>query len=373
MNSSRANALVAAVISSILATPAALAVPPAHLADEPCGGGLVVPEARLHSKPAGAAPRGTVYVDVMVAWTPSSQSNIGGGAQSATAYVRNYALATNSYFAASNVSERIRLVYAVATPYAESGSYIDNLTRLRVDNDGDMDELHPLRDQYGADLVALIADVNDVCGVAWLFGNNPDYGFSMTSVHCSSFTFAHELGHNFGCCHDRDNAGSGCTTPEAYGYRFNGVSGTQWRTIMSYAPGTRIGHFSNPNINYDGAATGTATENNAATFPVTHSDIAAYRDEAPFQDCDGNLIADAIDIASGAAQDANNDGVIDACVASCPEDLTGDGQIDLADLSRLLAHFGAAGSAADGDISGNGQVGLEDLSALLGVFGSICP
>lgn len=57
----------------------------------------------------------------------------------------------------------------------------------------------------------------------------------------------------------------------------------------------------------------------------------------------------------------------------CPEDLNGDGTVNLDDLSILLVHFGQAGGPADGDINGDGQVDLTDLSALLVVFGSDCP
>lgn len=57
----------------------------------------------------------------------------------------------------------------------------------------------------------------------------------------------------------------------------------------------------------------------------------------------------------------------------CPEDLDGDGQIGLSDLSILLTNFGAPGGPAEGDIDGDGMVGLADLSALLAVFGTMCP
>lgn len=362
-------------IVGLLMSAAALGqiVTPPWLVDEPCGGGLLAPPAvgptlTIDDSP-GTALRTGAQVDLLVAWTPNAEAIIGGGTPAALAFMRNYALATNSYLAASQVTERVRLVLAVRTEYTESGTYLDNLYRLQDPSDGPMDELHVLRDAYGADLVALISNVTDVCGVAWLFGDDPAYGFSMTSVYCSSFTFAHELGHNFGCCHDRDNSGGGCFTPQAYGYRFYGNSGTQWRTIMSYAPGTRIGYFSNPNVSFDGQPVGTATEYNASTFPLTHPSIAAYRTEEAFQDCDGNLIADAIDIASGAAPDANHDGYIDTCPAVCPGDLNGDQVVDLSDLAQLLANYGLSGSSLPGDIDDSGTVDLSDLALQLSNYG----
>ncbi len=60
--------------------------------------------------------------------------------------------------------------------------------------------------------------------------------------------------------------------------------------------------------------------------------------------------------------------------STCFGDLTGDNQIDLADLSILLANYGTAGGAtyADGDLDGNGSVNLADLSELLARYGDSC-
>ena len=59
----------------------------------------------------------------------------------------------------------------------------------------------------------------------------------------------------------------------------------------------------------------------------------------------------------------------------CFGDLDGDNDIDLADLSQLLAHYGITSGAAyeDGDLDGDGDVDLSDLSALLAVYGTTCP
>ncbi len=54
-------------------------------------------------------------------------------------------------------------------------------------------------------------------------------------------------------------------------------------------------------------------------------------------------------------------------------DVTGDGNVDLQDLNRVLAIFGnfvPVGSAAD--INGDGQVNLQDLNLVLAQFGTSC-
>lgn len=57
-----------------------------------------------------------------------------------------------------------------------------------------------------------------------------------------------------------------------------------------------------------------------------------------------------------------------------PIDLTGDGAVNLADLSQLLTNFGSSSATyEDGDIDLDGDVDLSDLSTLLVRFGTSCP
>lgn len=59
---------------------------------------------------------------------------------------------------------------------------------------------------------------------------------------------------------------------------------------------------------------------------------------------------------------------------TCPGDLDGDGDVDVADLAILLANFGAMSgvSAADGDLDRDGDVDVADLAILLANYGTIC-
>ena len=52
-------------------------------------------------------------------------------------------------------------------------------------------------------------------------------------------------------------------------------------------------------------------------------------------------------------------------------DLDGDGDVDIADLAQLLAHYGMTGATpADGDLDGDGDVDIADLAALLANYGT---
>jgi probable HAF family extracellular repeat protein len=55
-------------------------------------------------------------------------------------------------------------------------------------------------------------------------------------------------------------------------------------------------------------------------------------------------------------------------------DLDGDGDVDLSDLSILVAHYGMTSGATyeDGDLDGDGDVDLIDLAGLLAVYGTTC-
>jgi hypothetical protein len=89
------------------------------------------------------------------------------------------------------------------------------------------------------------------------------------------------------------------------------------------------------------------------------------------QDCNGNGVADLIDIANGAADD-NGNGIPDEC-EECPGDSNGNGMIDIVDFLGLLGAWGTSDPMFDiAPEGGDGVVGIEDLLALLAAWGP-CP
>ena len=107
---------------------------------------------------------------------------------------------------------------------------------------------------------------------------------------------------------------------------------------MAYAPGTRIGRFSSPNVIYDGIATGIADErDNTRSINETRFVFTQFR------------------------------------CSVCRGDFDGDDQVAASDLAIMLGFWDSNGSGAiDADINDDAIVNAADLSILLSAWG-ICP
>lgn len=220
-------------------------------------------------------------IDVLVAYTTSAK-NAHADIEALISTAESY---TNASFSSSGVSASINVVHKVEVSYTEGGDFTDYIGHLSSPSDGQLDNLHTLRDNWGADLVVLIVSSGDACGIAWL-NSTSSSGFSVTRSNCiHGYTFGHEIGHNLGAHHDRDVASNSYYT-YGHGYKY---SPGEWRTIMAYAssvnPETRINYWSNPGINYSGVPMGTATyEDNARVWDERASTVAAFKTPPPVED-----------------------------------------------------------------------------------------
>jgi len=134
------------------------------------------------------------------------------------------------------------------------GADVETLDIIRFD-----ENIAQWRSDAQADLVAMITGSGgSYCGIAYL--DSPE---SSSRVDClDSYTFSHELGHNYGGRHDRASTQTGM---HPYGHGYTDPSG-RLRTVMSYnCPGgcPVIPYFSADGFTVSDIPIGTPTENNA--------------------------------------------------------------------------------------------------------------
>ena len=296
----------------------------------PCAGSPqhITQQARVEPMNGFAACDTGKPADVLVLYTTAAKIAAGGKAAIEGQIAAAFSSANLAY-QNSAMAARITPVMVVETDYV-SADFGTDLDRLANPSDGQLDWAHALREVTGADMVALVRASGEYCGIAYLLYDNTaaaanEVPFSVTSWDClSTQTFAHELGHNMGCCHANGDGG-GCTTGGLYsfsvGWRFYGRGGGLYRTVMAYSPGNRIDNFSNPNILVDGTPTGVPIgqnneADNATTIGLTINTIAnarCSRGPTPLIDCDLNGVVDALDVAFGRGSDCDGNGALDAC------------------------------------------------------------
>lgn len=206
---------------------------------------------------AAATEENPTSIDVMVLYTPAAEEAMGGqiGTQNTIQLALDEA---NLGFSNSNVHVRFELVYAHKVDLEEKAfSFSDMLSLLTNKEDSQLDEIHQLRDYYGADVVSMIVDRPLLCGKTYQ-NQTPDlsfepYAFSVIHYSCATgyYSFAHEIGHNLGSQHDTKNASQQGIFPHSYGYQ---DPSDRFRTIMAYNCSNsclRINQWSNPNIWYE--------------------------------------------------------------------------------------------------------------------------
>jgi hypothetical protein len=210
-----------------------------------------------------AAADAPVLHDLLVLTTTAARERYGAGLDG---MIVNAVSSANAAYGAGAVGITLNLVGIHSTTVTEGARMEDALDAVAADP-----AARQLRDQLGADVVVLVSDNSDYCGIAYFM--NPvsagfaPYAYGVISPRCLSVsTLAHEVGHIQGLAHDRETVGDGAVSsrPYAFGYRICPTSGTGVRDIMSYSctsgTATRINEFSNPNRIVNGYVFGIAYE-----------------------------------------------------------------------------------------------------------------
>ncbi len=230
-------------------------------------------------------------IDVMVVYTDDARARVGGTSQMQN--MINLAVSeTNTGYQRSGITTPMRLVHSAEVNYDESimatsSGWSTALSEL-TNRDGKIDNVHDLRDSYGADLVVMIVNSTTYCGIGWLM--TPNYqkesvGFSLVSQNCATgyYSFGHETGHNMGAQHDRATAGSS-TAMYSYSYGYQAPDAS-FRTIMAYncsSGCSRVNQWSNPDVYYNNQPTGVSSTapnsaDNRLTLNNTASIVANFR------------------------------------------------------------------------------------------------
>jgi len=237
---------------------------------------------------------GAVTLDVMLVYdtTATTWVNNNGGMEafSLDAVNRMNLAAQNS-----EIDITFRHVHSVSVNYTHQ-DFDSDLSAI-TNGTGGFSNIGTLRDNSGADLVALLIDTGSaygMTGLGWLLGNyngSPGYAFTTSAIRsvAISHTLTHEVGHNMGAHHSKNqNNGEGPNSSLAdysAGWYFTGTNTQDYHTIMAYNSDGYGNYyqsaplFSTPLLTYQGTTAGDAQDgDNSRLIRDTMNAVAGYRD-----------------------------------------------------------------------------------------------
>ena len=106
---------------------------------------------------------------------------------------------SNTAYLLSEVFVTLNLKHKeLAAEYNDDVNFGQILTQFKDNGDGNLDQVHGLRNKYNADLAVLVVENPTYCGLGYMYNGNKEYGFSVTSRKCMTgyYSFVHELSHN---------------------------------------------------------------------------------------------------------------------------------------------------------------------------------
>jgi hypothetical protein len=239
----------------------------------------------------------TCNLRIMVCFTPAVTANVNNPLNLCQQSVD----LLNQTFINSGINHTAELAYAGEVNYTENDDNVVDRNVFGNPNDGIIDEIHQIRNDYSADIGVFLTTSTTGGGIAGvasgLYVDAPhafcqvNYDYAVNNI-----TFPHEIGHLLGGCHQdysipayTDNHGFWTVTATSHFWPFLhywGIRSIMCTIIQNNPPWTsynvvRLPYWSNPNtfINWNGLRQfgSISTENNVRVFNQTISDAKTFR------------------------------------------------------------------------------------------------
>lgn len=242
------------------------------------------------SKDAANNPTTISNIKILIIYSDDLESDY-GGQTNIRAVIDAHVAFANQTFTNSQAGASLSTVSREKRAYNETGSLEEDLLAI-TNYDGILDDVHDRRNALAADLVSfwvLETELNETgeLGLAWLppIGTESELGFSAVRPVFNAVTFIHEVGHNLGCDHNKEDADGG-RFPFSFGYRVE-VNDVLYMDVMSYNPlfgdYLYVQSFSNPrlkifgNIPFGKFGDDASGADNARTINLSAPAVAAFR------------------------------------------------------------------------------------------------
>ncbi|QTN32838.1 hypothetical protein HZ994_11025 [Akkermansiaceae bacterium] len=208
-------------------------------------------------------------IDIVVGYDAGARVEDGGYTQIEARIISSVDRMSAAFANSAITNTELMLLGTVEDPFyvfpgSSAGNMGEELGNLNNFSDGILDTVSGFATTLGADMVSFVTrEADGSAGIAYRPGRSSIT--ARTYMTSTRITFAHEVGHNLGCDHSWGDSSQSYHTH--YGWRLEPPGLTRVRTIMAYdwgwGNGHRIPYFANPNVSYNGAATGTVNGYNA--------------------------------------------------------------------------------------------------------------
>lgn len=257
-------------------------------------------------------------INLLIAYTDRAAEGLQGN-PTAIQKIKEAVQRLNEAYTNSGVTHQVLLVRTVRLNDPETDCFVEDLDAFQVST-----YINALRDQYHADIAALVLANKEFCGLPYEDNAvaTTATAYCVVNYRCmfSNFALSHQVAHLYGCSHYIEQADPTDDAVYTYGHGFQwdanaddegsrffstimGVDDADFCGGSSEGSCTIIPYFSNPAVQYQGVALGEpGVHNNAKVLNENAATIAALK---PLPDVQNNLsdIVDLHNIAIATARD----------------------------------------------------------------------